>query len=124
MSTIDSKAVYYTTEIEVDYQLIIKTTTNKKVKALMKRVEEIEMRKARKLVAGLGVYITLRMLTSVDMNSKPTPTGLMRGLVSVWYSSQRLAGSCATDINPNIRTTIYSELTMWRVLLSSNCNYY
>ena len=45
MSTIDSKAVYYTTEIEVDYQLIIKTTTNK-VKALMKRVEEIDLREA------------------------------------------------------------------------------
>ena len=87
-------------------------------------IRERKRREKKELVAGLGVYITLRMLTSIDMNSKPTPTGLMRGLVSVWYSSQRLACSCATDINPNIRTAIYSELTMWRVLLSCNCNYY
>ena len=74
-----------------------------------------ERKKKKELDAGLGVCITLSRLTIVDMNSKPTPTREMRGLVSVWYSSQRLAGSCATDINPNIRTAIYSALTTWHV---------
>ena len=54
-----------------------------------------------------GVYQVCGPGASV---SKDTPTGLMRALISIWYSKRRLAAYSATSgINANIRTAVFSE---------------
>ena len=64
----------------------------------------------RELVKGFGVYIKYIDLEHAEQAGKNTPTGLMRALLSTWYTSQRLASCSATSgLNVNIRTAIFSE---------------
>ena len=41
--------------------------------------------------------------------SKGTPTGLMRTLISLWYSKRRLAACSATSTHTTSRTAVFSE---------------
>ena len=50
-------------------------------------------------------------LERAEKSSKNTATGLMRSLISIWYSGERLAGCSATSgINSTIRTAVFSKL--------------
>ena len=50
-------------------------------------------------------------LERAEKSSKNTATGLMRSLISIWYSGERLAGYSATaGINSTIRTAVFSKL--------------
>ena len=61
------------------------------------------------LVEGFGVYIKYVDLQHSVNSSKNTPTGLMRALISVWYSKERLAAcSAKKGTNNTIKTAIFS----------------
>ena len=48
-----------------------------------------------------------------EQSSKSSATGLMRNLIGIWYTNARLAACSATSgINPNIRTALFSKLSM------------
>ena len=60
-----------------------------------------------------GVYVKYVELEHFEQSSKNSPTGLMRNLISIWYSNARLAACSATSgINPNIRTSVFSKLNI------------
>ena len=62
------------------------------------------------LVEGLGVYVDRAQLRCAEQNSKSTVTGLMRSLISLYYNSERLAGSSANKgINITIRTAVFGK---------------
>ena len=64
----------------------------------------------KELVAGFGVFVKYVDLELAEQLSKNTPTGLMRSLISIWYSRERLAGCSATSgINQTIRTAVFSK---------------
>ena len=56
------------------------------------------------------MFIATSKLVQAEMHAKPTSTGLIRGLVSVWYSRQRLAACSAT-------TDIHLQYVMMIVLI-------
>lgn len=67
----------------------------------------------RELVEGLGIYIRFIELELCEQSSKNSSTGLMRALISLWYSRERLAACSATSgINPNIKTAIFSKIIL------------
>ena len=55
------------------------------------------------------MYIKFVDLENAEQRSKNTATGLMRALISVWYSRERLAASSALTINKNIRVAVFSK---------------
>ena len=64
----------------------------------------------RELVDGLGVYIKYIELEQCKQSSKSSPTGMMRALISLWYSRERLAACSATSgINQTIKAAIFSK---------------
>ena len=64
----------------------------------------------RELVKGFRVYISFVELEQAEQSSKNSATGLMRALVQVWYSKERLAACSATSgINSTIRTAVFSK---------------
>ena len=64
----------------------------------------------RELVDGLGVYIKYIKLEQCEQSSKNSPTGMMRALISLWYSREHLAAcSAASGINQTIKTAIFSK---------------
>lgn len=66
------------------------------------------------LVEGLGVYVDRAQLRYAEHNSKSTVTGLMRSLISLYYNSERLAGSSANKgINITIRTAVFGKHFMF-----------
>ena len=51
-------------------------------------------------------------LEHAEQSSKPTPTGLMRSLIGVFYTPERLAGcSAKRGLNDTITTVIFSKYT-------------
>ena len=59
---------------------------------------------------GLGIYIKFIELEQCEQSSKNSPTGMMRALISVWYTRERLAACSATSgINQTIKTAIFSK---------------
>lgn len=70
----------------------------------------ISLLQKRELVKGFGIYIKYVDLEQAEQTSKNTATGLMRALMSVWYSRERLAGCSANSgINTTIKTCIFSK---------------
>lgn len=66
------------------------------------------------------MYIHYADLSYVKEASKSSATGLMRALISVWYTRERLASCSATHgINTTIQTAIFSEQ-----IIRIHCNYY
>ena len=64
----------------------------------------------KEIVPGFGVYIKYVELEQAEQTSKASATGLMRALMSVFYSKERLAASSANNgINTTIRTAIFSK---------------
>ena len=64
----------------------------------------------RELVKGFGVYIHFVDLEQAEQTSKNTATGLMRALIQVWYTKERLAACSATlGIHATIRTAVFSK---------------
>ena len=61
----------------------------------------------RELIKGFGIYIKYVDLKQAEQTSKNTVTGLMRALMSIWYSRERLAIYSA--INTTIKTCISSR---------------
>ena len=49
----------------------------------------------KELVKGFGVYIKYVDLEQCEQTSKNSPTGLMRALMSIWYSREQLAAYSA-----------------------------
>ena len=72
---------------------------------------------------GFGVYVCFVDLELAEQLSKNSATGLMRGLISRWYTRERLAGCSATFvINQTIRTAVFSKTELVQLLdfLSKN----
>lgn len=68
----------------------------------------------RELVKDFGVYVKYVDLELFEQSSKSSATGLMRNLIGIWYTNARLAACSATSgINPNIRTAVFSKLSMF-----------
>ena len=62
------------------------------------------------LVANYGVYVSFVYLDERESTSKGTATGLMRNLITIWYSGERLGACSATKgINSRIRSAIFSK---------------
>jgi len=59
------------------------------------------------------VYIKYIELEQCEQCSKNSPTGLMRALIGIWYSRERLAACSANQgINETIKIAIFSKLTV------------
>ena len=59
---------------------------------------------------GFGVYVRYMDLEQAEQCCKNSATGLMRGLISIYYSQERLASCSAySGIDPTIRTAIFSR---------------
>jgi len=57
-----------------------------------------------------GVYVLKSELMAALELAKPTPTGLMRTLIGIFYTTERLACSSATKgINTQIKTAIFGN---------------
>ena len=70
----------------------------------------ISLSQKQELIKGFGIYIKYVNLEQTEQTSKNTATGLMRALMSVWYSHERLARCSATSgINNTIKTCIFSK---------------
>ena len=66
---------------------------------------------AEELVPGYGVYFELDAAEQCSNNSA---TVLMRSLMAVWYTKERLAACSATSgLNDAIRTAVLVELNLW-----------
>ena len=64
----------------------------------------------RELVKGFGVYVSFVDLEQAEQSSKNTATGLMRAIISLWYSGKRLAACSANSgIRNTIRTAVFSK---------------
>ena len=56
---------------------------------------------------SLHIFVDLEQ---AEQSSKNTATGLMRALIQVWYSKERLAAcSAISGINLTIRTAVFSK---------------
>ncbi len=63
----------------------------------------------KELVDSFGVYVKYIDLEQAEQGSKNSATGLMRALIALWYTRERLAGCSATSgINTSIRTAVFS----------------
>ena len=72
---------------------------------------------------GFGIYIHFVDLEQSEQSCKNSATGLMRNLISLWYSNFRLAACSATSgINSSIRTAIFSELIIM-ILINMHYRY-
>ena len=70
---------------------------------------------------GFGVYLKFVDLEMFEQSSKSSTTGLMRSLMGIWYSNARLAACSATSgINPNIRTAVFSKLSIFVLIILCN----
>ena len=66
----------------------------------------------KELVEGFGVYIKYVDVEQCEQTSKNSPTGLMKALMSIWYSREQLAPcSAKSGINDTIRTAVFSKLS-------------
>ncbi len=60
-------------------------------------------------MTDFGVYVRFVDLERCEMTSKSSPTGLMRSVMSMWYSNARLAACSATSgIDPIQLEPLYS----------------
>ena len=55
------------------------------------------------------MYIKYVELEQAEKLSKGTPAGLIRALMSLWYSKRRLASCSATSIDTTNRTAVFGE---------------
>lgn len=62
------------------------------------------------MVDGFGVYVGFIDMEQAEQSSKHSATGLMRALINIYHTKERLAACSATSsIHTRIRTAIFSE---------------
>ena len=58
------------------------------------------------LVEGHGMYTHYSQLKQAELQSKASATGLMHGLVSVWYSRELVLLTLSPGVNSGIQLSI------------------